>query len=133
MTATLSFAADAYRAGTRHAPHRHDDLHLSLVLSGRVAETVGGVTEYASALSVVAKDAGRMRREREEGRGKKGEGTTTDASLSSLLPSSFSPLLPSHDGAPTTRPRARFHGFKSRHSTGCIVHEAHSRVSPRME
>lgn len=58
MTATLSFDADAYRAGTRHPSHRHDALHLSLVLNGRVAETVGGVTEYASALSVVAKDAG---------------------------------------------------------------------------
>jgi AraC family transcriptional regulator len=58
MTATLSFAADGYRAGTRHPAHRHDALHLSLVLRGRVAETVGRATEYASALSVVAKDAG---------------------------------------------------------------------------
>lgn len=55
---TLTFSADAYRAGTRHRPHQHDDLHFSIVLSGRVAETVGGVTEYADALSVVAKDPG---------------------------------------------------------------------------
>ena len=58
MTITLSFHADAYQAGTRHPPHSHDALHLSLVLGGRVAETVGSVTEYAGALSVVAKDAG---------------------------------------------------------------------------
>ena len=58
MTITLSFHADAYQAGTRHPPHSHDALHLSLVLGGRVAETVGSVTEYAGAVSVVAKDAG---------------------------------------------------------------------------
>lgn len=58
MTISLSFQADGYRPGTRHRAHRHDELHLSLVLSGRVAETVGSVTEYAGALSVVAKDAG---------------------------------------------------------------------------
>jgi AraC family transcriptional regulator len=58
MTHTLSFQADGYAGGTRQPPHRHDALHLSLVLSGRISETVGSVTEYASALSVVAKDAG---------------------------------------------------------------------------
>lgn len=58
MVTTLSFFADAYLPAARHRAHRHDELHLSLVLSGRVSETVSGVTEYASALSVVAKDAG---------------------------------------------------------------------------
>lgn len=58
MPATLTFHAAGYRPGTRHLPHEHDELHLSLVLSGRVAETVGRVTELASALSVVAKDTG---------------------------------------------------------------------------
>jgi hypothetical protein len=58
MTITLSFHADDYQAGTRHPPHSHDELHMSLVLGGRVAETVGSVTEYAEALSVVVKDAG---------------------------------------------------------------------------
>ncbi len=58
MAATLTFHADGYRPGTRQRPHRHDELHLSLVLSGRVAETVGRVTEWAQPLSVVAKDAG---------------------------------------------------------------------------
>ena len=55
---TLTFSADAYRAGTRHRAHQHEELHFSMVLSGRVAETVGGVTEYAGTLSVVAKDPG---------------------------------------------------------------------------
>lgn len=54
----LAFHADVYRGGTRHRPHDHDALHFSIVLSGRIAEVVGGVTEYAGALSVVAKDPG---------------------------------------------------------------------------
>jgi len=58
MVATLQFHADGYLAGTRQRPHRHEELHLSLVLSGRVTETVGHVTVSAGALSVVAKDAG---------------------------------------------------------------------------
>lgn len=58
MAATLSFDATDYQAGTRHPPHQHDCLHLSLVLRGSVAEAVSGVTEYAGALSIVAKDAG---------------------------------------------------------------------------
>ncbi|HVF38920.1 MAG TPA: AraC family transcriptional regulator, partial [Gemmatimonadaceae bacterium] len=53
-----SFAADAYNAGTKHPAHSHDALHLSVVLSGRIAETVGKTTEHAGALSVVAKDSG---------------------------------------------------------------------------
>jgi len=58
MTASLAFHADGYRPGTRHRPHMHGELHLSLVLGGRVSETVGSATEYAGALSVVAKDSG---------------------------------------------------------------------------
>jgi AraC-like DNA-binding protein len=54
----LDLCANAYRAGTRHRPHDHDELHFSIVLSGRVAEVVGGVMEQAGALSVVAKDPG---------------------------------------------------------------------------
>lgn len=57
-TAQLTLHADGYRPGTRHRPHQHDELHLSLVLSGYVAETVGRDTEWAQPLSVVAKDAG---------------------------------------------------------------------------
>jgi AraC family transcriptional regulator len=55
---TLRFHAGAYAGGLHQPAHRHDDLHLSLVMRGRIAETVGGATEYASALSVVAKDPG---------------------------------------------------------------------------
>ncbi len=58
MSVRLVFAADDYPAGTRHAPHHHDTLQLSVVLSGQVVETVGGVTEQASALSVVCKAPG---------------------------------------------------------------------------
>ena len=58
MTAILTLHADGYYAGTRHRPHQHDELHLSLVLSGQISETVCGTTEFAGALSVVAKDSG---------------------------------------------------------------------------
>jgi AraC-like DNA-binding protein len=58
MSVRLVFAADRYPAGTHHAPHQHDTLQLSVVLSGHVVETVGGVTERASALSVVCKAPG---------------------------------------------------------------------------
>jgi AraC family transcriptional regulator len=58
VVSTLTLSADSYRAGMRHRAHQHDELHFSLVLGGRVAETVGGVTEYAGALSIVAKDPG---------------------------------------------------------------------------
>lgn len=56
--ATLTFQADAYSGGVRQVPHSHDELHLSIVLSGHVAETVGGVTELGSTHSVVVKDSG---------------------------------------------------------------------------
>lgn len=58
MPATLSFHVDAYRQRARQRPHQHESLHFSLVLSGVVSEHVGSHTEYGSALSVVAKDAG---------------------------------------------------------------------------
>lgn len=55
---TLTFHADAYAGGRRFGPHWHEELQLSLVLSGFLSETVGRVTEWAGALSVVVKDAG---------------------------------------------------------------------------
>ncbi len=58
MTVSLTFVADRYAGGVHHAPHHHDTLQISLVLSGRVRETVGTATEHASALSVVCKAAG---------------------------------------------------------------------------
>ena len=57
-TAVFWFQIDAYRAGARQRPHTHDDLHFSMLLRGRVSETVGRRTERATPLSIVAKDAG---------------------------------------------------------------------------
>lgn len=58
MSLELSFAADYYAPGEVHPRHQHDCLHFSIVLRGSVAETVGGDTEYAGPLSVVAKNPG---------------------------------------------------------------------------
>jgi AraC family transcriptional regulator len=60
MTQALQLFIDDYRAAARQPAHQHDSLHFSVVLRGGVTETVGGVTEYAGPLSVVAKDAGVM-------------------------------------------------------------------------
>lgn len=57
MTApVLRLDSAVYAPGTRHVAHSHGELHLSLVLRGRIAERVGSETEYAGALSVVVKD-----------------------------------------------------------------------------
>ena len=56
MAPTLRFNASVYPAGTRHLPHSHDELQLSLVLGGRLVERVGNTIEHAGALSVVVKD-----------------------------------------------------------------------------
>jgi AraC family transcriptional regulator len=56
--ATLFFDVSTYQSGIRHAPHQHDELQLSIILRGRVRETVGSSTELAGPLSVVAKDSG---------------------------------------------------------------------------
>ena len=58
MPAALAFDAHSYAAVSRHRPHQHDELQLSLVVGGAVAETVNGATEYSGALSVVAKNPG---------------------------------------------------------------------------
>ncbi len=58
MATILRFHAGSYAGGLHQPPHQHDELHLSLVLRGGIAETVSGRTEYAGALSVVAKDPG---------------------------------------------------------------------------
>jgi hypothetical protein len=58
MTARLRLRIGTYAANTQQPPHAHTELHLSLILQGGVAETVGAVTEYAGALAIVAKDAG---------------------------------------------------------------------------
>jgi AraC family transcriptional regulator len=54
----LSLVPSGYGAGTRQAPHAHDDLQITVVLRGNIEERVGGSLERASALSVVVKDPG---------------------------------------------------------------------------
>ena len=58
MPHALHFDVSVYSSGERHAPHRHDEMQLSLILKGQVRETVGNRTELGSALSVVMKDSG---------------------------------------------------------------------------
>jgi AraC family transcriptional regulator len=55
---TLRLHLDAYTAGRHQAPHTHDELHFSMVLAGRVDETVGGHSVVGAPLSIVSKDAG---------------------------------------------------------------------------
>ena len=45
-----------YTCGTKHPPHAHEELQISIVLRGTVIERVGSMVEQASALSVVVKD-----------------------------------------------------------------------------
>ncbi len=45
-----------YVPGTRHTPHAHEELQISLVLKGSLVESVGGRVEQAGALSVAVKD-----------------------------------------------------------------------------
>ena len=54
----LHFDVSLYDAAEDYPRHRHDELQFSLLLSGAVAETVGGRTEVGQALSVVSKDSG---------------------------------------------------------------------------
>lgn len=60
----ISLAVDAYAPMERHPPHQHGLLHLSLVIRGSLAETVGHRTEHAGALSVVAKEPGVVHEDR---------------------------------------------------------------------
>jgi AraC family transcriptional regulator len=55
---TLAFDVSVYPGGMRHKVHEHEELQISLVLRGGVAERVGAITECGHALSVVAKDPG---------------------------------------------------------------------------
>ncbi len=41
---SLSLHITRYPSRLQQAPHAHDELHLSLVLSGALAESVGGRT-----------------------------------------------------------------------------------------
>ena len=55
---TFWFEAAGYRGDIRQTSHSHDELHLSIVLSGSVHETVGRVARVAGAMTVLSKDAG---------------------------------------------------------------------------
>jgi|CXWL01.1.fsa_nt_gi AraC family transcriptional regulator len=54
----LTFHTAIYRGGERHAPHWHEELQLSLVMSGMVLESTRFAESHGSALSVAVKDAG---------------------------------------------------------------------------
>lgn len=54
----LSLQITRYPSGLHQPPHAHDELHLSLVLRGAVAECIGGRTELLGSMSVVSKDPG---------------------------------------------------------------------------
>lgn len=57
-THALTLSIDQYAGGLTQPTHAHDHLHLSLLLRGRLEETIGGTVEQAGALSVVVKDPG---------------------------------------------------------------------------
>jgi AraC family transcriptional regulator len=57
-TVKLHFDVSIYSADEPYPRHRHDELQLSLILSGAVSETVGDRHEIGRALSVVSKDSG---------------------------------------------------------------------------
>lgn len=52
----LHLAVSSYEPDVRQPSHAHDELQISLVLSGAVRERVGSCVECAGALSVVVKD-----------------------------------------------------------------------------
>jgi AraC family transcriptional regulator len=52
----LNLESTRYRPRTRHLPHSHSELQISVVLRGTVCERVGDRVECAGPLSVVAKD-----------------------------------------------------------------------------
>jgi AraC family transcriptional regulator len=54
----LTIHPKRYSAGVHQPRHAHDELHLSLVLRGSVAEDIGSERHIGSALSVVTKDPG---------------------------------------------------------------------------
>ncbi len=60
MTQTLRFRASVYEGQLRQPPHAHDHPQISLVLSGRLRESVRGTDVLAGSLSVVVKDTGVM-------------------------------------------------------------------------
>lgn len=55
---SLSLNITRYQPGSHQPAHAHDALHLSLVLHGGLAESIGGHTEPMGPMSVVSKDPG---------------------------------------------------------------------------
>jgi AraC family transcriptional regulator len=58
IPSSLTLAATAYRPNSRHPAHTHDELQVTIVLTGSVCERVGSQIECAEPLSVVVKDPG---------------------------------------------------------------------------
>lgn len=54
----LSLHITHYSSGLQQPAHAHEELHLSLVLRGAVAESIGRRTEFLGPMSVVSKDPG---------------------------------------------------------------------------
>lgn len=54
----LSLHITRYPSGLRQPPHAHDELHLTLVLSGGLAEFVGRRSAVLGPMSVLSKDPG---------------------------------------------------------------------------
>lgn len=58
MSAPLTLHRASYTGALVQPPHQHDALQLSMVLTGGVEETVGGVTHTGAPLHIAVKDAG---------------------------------------------------------------------------
>ena len=58
LSSVFTLACSPYSPGTHQPAHTHDDLQITLVLSGSLEERVGATVERATALSVVVKDPG---------------------------------------------------------------------------
>jgi AraC family transcriptional regulator len=58
MSFTLTLTRSHYAGALVQPPHAHDALQISMLLTGRVEETVAGTTHAAAPLHVAVKDAG---------------------------------------------------------------------------
>lgn len=58
MSTVLTLTRAHYEGALVQPPHAHDALQISMLLTGRVEETVGGTTHDAAPLHVAVKDAG---------------------------------------------------------------------------
>ena len=58
MSPTLTLTRSHYEGALVQPPHAHDALQISMLLTGRVEETVGGTTHEGAPLHLAVKDAG---------------------------------------------------------------------------